>query len=41
MATLKFRARELWIYMQMKFILYSRSLRIDLLELKSHIIHVL
>ena len=26
MATFKFRATELWIYMQIKFILYSRSL---------------
>ena len=40
MATFKFRVRELWIYMQMKFKLYSRA-RIDLLELKSRIIHVL
>ena len=37
MATFKFRVRELWIYMQMKFKLYSRA-RIDLLELKSRII---
>ena len=40
MATFKFSVRELWIYMQMKFKLYSRA-RIDLLELKSRIIHVL
>ena len=43
MATFKFRARELWIYKQTEVYilqLFVRT-RIDLLELKSHIIHVL